>query len=197
MKITVQDEASARDDIQRSVFVAYVKPLGEGDVASDFLLAVRELHPDANHVASAWRHAGFAGCDDDGEPKGTAGRPMLTVLERRGLEGVATACVRWFSGVKLGAGGLIRAYGGTVAKALDAAGVREVHARAVVAIDIPFETVDPVIRGLKAREHTIVGDVAYHARGARLVAEIRELDVNAAVEDVLSWSQGRAVLRRA
>jgi len=177
--------------------VAYVQPLAAPHEVSDLQSAVRERHPDANHVAVAWRHSGKAGFDDDGEPTGTAGRPMLTVLERRDLDRVVCACVRWFGGVKLGAGGLIRAYGGTTAKALDAAGVREVHATAWVEVDMPFAMVDAVLRRLKARERTVVGDVSYTTHGATVGIEVRETDVDTAARDVQAWSNGRAELRLA
>lgn len=85
---------------------------------------VRQLHPKARHHCWAWRIEGEYRFNDDGEPGGTAGRPMLQVLEGKQMENSGAICVRYFGGVKLGTGGLVRAYGGATARAADAAGVR-------------------------------------------------------------------------
>jgi uncharacterized YigZ family protein len=194
---TIKAEASARAVVQRSTFIAYVQRIHSPEGAVRFRAAWRERHADAHHVTLAWRVHGSAGADDDGEPKGTAGRPMLTLLERRGLDEVACVCVRWFGGTKLGVGGLIRAYGGTAASALDAAGVQEVHRTAAVTVRVPFAAVDVVLRHLKARANTQVGDVAYSANGAQVSVDVRESDLDAVTQDVQSWSHGQATLERA
>lgn len=79
---------------------------------------LRRLHPGANHVCWALLAGGQSAAVDDGEPSGTAGRPMLDVLRHQDLEGVLATVVRYFGGVKLGAGGLVRAYTDAVAQAL-------------------------------------------------------------------------------
>jgi putative IMPACT (imprinted ancient) family translation regulator len=76
------------------------------------------LHPEATHICWALMAGGESAAVDDGEPGGTAGRPMMEVLRHQGLEGVLATVVRYFGGIKLGAGGLVRAYNGAVAQAL-------------------------------------------------------------------------------
>jgi putative IMPACT (imprinted ancient) family translation regulator len=95
-----------------SVFLTELHPAaGEGERA-DILARLRKRDFDASHHCSAWREGpdGAQGSDDDGEPSGTAGAPMLRVLEGEGLVQLLAVCIRWFGGTKLGTGGLVRAY---------------------------------------------------------------------------------------
>jgi hypothetical protein len=101
---------------------------------------------DAAHVAWAWRWGETLRWSDDGEPGGTAGRPMLEVLTKRDLDRTVALVARVFGGVKLGAGGLARAYGGAVARALDAARVVEVPDRRAFAVRAGFADVDVLLR---------------------------------------------------
>ena len=93
-----------------SVFLTELHPAEGGDQRAAILARLRKRDYDASHHCSAWREAGARGSDDDGEPAGTAGAPMLRVLEGEDLVGVLAVCVRWFGGTKLGTGGLVRAY---------------------------------------------------------------------------------------
>lgn len=105
-----------------SVFLTELHP-ADGAVAREALLArLRKRDFDANHHCTAWRELGGAqGGDDDGEPSGTAGGPMLRVLEGEDVVDVLAVCIRWFGGTKLGTGGLVRAYTEGVQGALAAA----------------------------------------------------------------------------
>lgn len=99
--------------IEKSRFIGYAMPVDTEDDARAFIAELKNLHPQATHVCSAWI-IGRGGLQmrfsDDGEPSGTAGVPMLEVLKKEGLTDVVCAVVRYFGGVKLGAGGLVRAY---------------------------------------------------------------------------------------
>jgi len=105
--------ASFRFREKGSVFLTELHPAADADERGNVLSAIRRRDHDATHHCSAWRQgvpvAEF-GSDDDGEPSGTAGPPMLKVLEGMGLTDVIAVCVRWFGGTKLGTGGLVRAY---------------------------------------------------------------------------------------
>lgn len=108
--------------IKGSRFVARVQPVATVEEALAVLDQSRAEHPDASHHCWAFRLASSAvRCSDDGEPSGTAGRPILARLEGRDLVDVMVVVVRWFGGTKLGAGGLVRAYGRTAGDALDLA----------------------------------------------------------------------------
>jgi uncharacterized YigZ family protein len=104
--------------IKKSRFICCVQPVTDRAAAQAVVAALWEQHPGAAHVCWALLAGGQSAAVDDGEPSGTAGRPMLDVLRHQDLEGVLATVVRYFGGVKLGAGGLVRAYTDSVAQAL-------------------------------------------------------------------------------
>jgi uncharacterized YigZ family protein len=104
--------------IKKSRFIACVQPTADRAGAQKVVASMRAEHPGAAHVCWALLAGGQSAAVDDGEPSGTAGRPMLDVLRHQDLEGVLATVVRYFGGVKLGAGGLVRAYTDSVAQAL-------------------------------------------------------------------------------
>ena len=112
-------------EVNRSRFLCALAPAATEQEAQDFVARVRKEHPTANHNCFAYvigADASVQKAGDDGEPGGTAGVPMLQMLLRRETRNVVAVVTRYFGGVKLGAGGLIRAYGGAVGEALDALG---------------------------------------------------------------------------
>ena len=104
--------------IKKSRFLATVQPVQSRPEALAVVQSLKLAHPDAVHVCWAMLAGGDSAAQDDGEPSGTAGRPMLEVLRHQNLDGVLATVVRYFGGVKLGAGGLVRAYTDAVAQAL-------------------------------------------------------------------------------
>lgn len=104
--------------IKKSRFIGCVQPMADRASAQAAVDALWKQHPGAAHICWALLAGGQSAAVDDGEPGGTAGRPMLDVLRHQDLEGVLATVVRYFGGVKLGAGGLVRAYTDTVAQAL-------------------------------------------------------------------------------
>jgi uncharacterized YigZ family protein len=104
--------------IKKSRFLGCVQPVADRAQALAIVGRLRAEHPGAAHVCWALLAGGQSAANDDGEPGGTAGRPMLEVLRHQQLEGVLATVVRYFGGVKLGAGGLVRAYTDAVAQAL-------------------------------------------------------------------------------
>jgi uncharacterized YigZ family protein len=127
--------------IKNSVFIGTVGHAPDIASAHDFVAGVRAKYPDANHHAWAFRMTagpqGLSGSADDGEPGGTAGRPMLAILEGSALHEVVAVGTRYFGGIKLGTGGLVRAYGGAVRQALQSLPTAEriLHHLARVAVD--------------------------------------------------------------
>lgn len=110
-------------EISRSRFICYLQACNSAEAFKAFLQHIRELHPQANHHCYAFildhpQESRSYGFSDDGEPSGTAGRPMLMALQGANIGEVATIVVRYFGGTKLGTGGLQRAYGGAVRSAL-------------------------------------------------------------------------------
>lgn len=116
MSETLSAASAHQEDIKKSRFQAYAAPVASVDEAMAFFAAHSD--PTATHNCWAYRIGQAYRFNDDGEPGGTAGRPILQAIEGQGLDRVAVLVVRWFGGVKLGAGGLVRAYGGCAAQCL-------------------------------------------------------------------------------
>jgi uncharacterized YigZ family protein len=146
--------------IKKSRFIACVQPMADRAAAQAVVAALRAEHPGANHVCWALLAGGQSAAVDDGEPSGTAGRPMLDVLRHQDLEGVLATVVRYFGGVKLGAGGLVRAYTDSVAQALlKAEKIAIVHSR-TLRCTVPYSLEGLVRRELDAAGATLL-DVAH------------------------------------
>ena len=118
MPFTLSAPAHSDLTIKKSRFIGCVQPMADRASAQAHVDALWKQHPGAAHVCWALMAGGQSAAVDDGEPGGTAGRPMLEVLRHHDLEGVQATVVRYFGGVKLGAGGLVRAYTDAVAQAL-------------------------------------------------------------------------------
>src|SRR5206468_7994398 len=118
MALTLAAPVHSELVIRKSRFLGCVQPVSGRAEALAVVEHLRAEHPGAAHVCWALLAGGQSAANDDGEPGGTAGRPMLEVLRRQDLEGVLATVVRYFGGVKLGAGGLVRAYTDAVAQAL-------------------------------------------------------------------------------
>ncbi|MGW0468595.1 YigZ family protein [Streptomyces sp. NPDC003027] len=137
---TLAREGVHETEINRSRFICALAPVATEQEAQDFVARVRKEHPTATHNCFAYvigADASVQKASDDGEPGGTAGTPMLQMLMRREMRYVAAVVTRYYGGVKLGAGGLIRAYGGVVGEALDALGTltRQRFRLATVTVD--------------------------------------------------------------
>jgi len=116
MSETLAYPASHRQEIRHSRFIAHAAPIADAGAALAFIAEVSVV--DATHNCWAYRHGAEYRSSDDGEPAGTAGRPILAAIDGQGLDRIAVVVTRWYGGVKLGAGGLVRAYGGTAAECL-------------------------------------------------------------------------------
>ncbi len=128
--------------VKRSRFVALVYPVPTRGEAEALLAQAREAHPGARHICYAYK-AGLSEetvrSSDAGEPSGTAGRPILDVVEREGLRNTLVAVVRYFGGVLLGAGGLVRAYSAAAAAGVAAAGKAAYSRHLVVQIEVDYQ----------------------------------------------------------
>ncbi|MCI1694538.1 YigZ family protein [Aneurinibacillus aneurinilyticus] len=126
--LTVRPEGETEIEINRSRFISYVKRVETQEEAVAFIQEIKKKHWDATHNCSAYivgENDQFQKMDDDGEPSGTAGKPILEVIKKKGLKDTAIVVTRYFGGIKLGAGGLIRAYGKSASAGVRAAGVVE------------------------------------------------------------------------
>ena len=138
--------------IKKSRFIGCVQPMADRASAQAAVDALWKQHPGAAHVCWALLAGGQSAAVDDGEPGGTAGRPMLDVLRHQDLEGLQATVVRYFGGVKLGAGGLVRAYTDTIAQALLTAPKVILQRMATLQCMVPY-----ALEGLLRREVEAAG----------------------------------------
>lgn len=124
MTQTLVAETQLDTVVKKSLFRVHATPIAHEDDAAAFFARVSV--PDATHNCWAWRLGGRYRSFDDGEPGGTAGRPILQAIDSQEFDRVAVIVVRWFGGIKLGAGGLVRAYGGAAASCLKQAETVEI-----------------------------------------------------------------------
>lgn len=118
MPFTLSAPVHSESVIKKSRFIGCVEPMADRAAALQRVAQLRAEHPGATHVCWALMAGGHSAANDDGEPGGTAGRPMLEVLRHQDLEGVLATVVRYYGGTPLGAGGLVRAYTDSVARSL-------------------------------------------------------------------------------
>lgn len=140
-------------EVKRSKFLTFVNLAENRQVADDFIRSLREQYPQASHVCWAYiagsPNTTIRSMSDDGEPSGTAGMPMLKVLEYSGLGDIVVAVVRFFGGTKLGTGGLQRAYSDAVALGLENLPTQIKVSRSILSLDYDYEHQGDVQRLLK------------------------------------------------
>lgn len=161
--------------IKKSRFIGCVEAVADRAQAQAIVAQLRAEHPGAAHVCWALLAGGQSAANDDGEPGGTAGRPMLEVLRRQDLDGVLATVVRYFGGVKLGAGGLVRAYTDAVAQAL--LGAQKIPRRTSVALRcaVPY-----ALEGMVRRELQLAAaQLREVAHGDAVVFDFTVIDTDA------------------
>ncbi|MFE5777594.1 IMPACT family protein [Brachybacterium sp. NPDC056505] len=195
---------------KKSRFLALLHPVSSTDEADALLRAARAAHPGARHHCSALvlsEQATGAGpvqrSNDDGEPSGTAGMPILQALLHADLTDTLAIVVRWFGGVKLGAGGLVRAYTAAVGAALVDAPLLQRVQRSEVVLEVPFTDVglaENAVRhwaDLHGARSALVEPTEYGEGGAQLHLLIDPALAEDLAQDVAAWSQGRFVPQEA
>lgn len=175
--------------IKKSRFIGCVQPMADRASAQAVVDALRKQHPGAAHVCWALLAGGQSAAVDDGEPGGTAGRPMLDVLRHQDLEGVQATVVRYFGGVKLGAGGLVRAYTDTIAQALLTAPKIVLQRMATRQCMVPY-----ALEGLLRREIEAAGAELVDVQHGTLVTlqlRLPQAQADAFVQRINDQGQGR------
>ena len=138
---TIKEDGQVQEEIKKSRFICHAKRVYSEEEARAFINAIKKEHYKATHNCSAFivgEHSEIKRTSDDGEPSGTAGVPMLGVLENHNLTNVCVVVTRYFGGIKLGAGGLIRAYAGSVALAVKEIGIVEIKEQAGIQIQMSY-----------------------------------------------------------
>jgi uncharacterized YigZ family protein len=175
--------------IKKSRFIACIEPVAGRDEAQARVLQLKAEHPDAAHVCWALLAGGQSAANDDGEPGGTAGRPMLDVLRHQDLQGVMASVVRYFGGVKLGAGGLVRAYTDAVAQALLSAEKIPLIQQTQLACSVPYALEGLVRREVELAQAQLLG--VAHGSVVTLHFALPEIQVNALVARLNESGRGQ------
>lgn len=192
MPFTLAEPRHSELVIRKSRFLGCVEPVSGRDEALVRVAELRQQHPDARHVCWALMAGGHSAANDDGEPGGTAGRPMLDVLRHQELEGVLATVVRYFGGVKLGAGGLVRAYTDAVAQAISGAPRVPLVRTRSIRVTAPYALEGALRREIDAHGAALL-DVK-HDTAVDLTVELGEDAVPAFVARVADLSQGAAAV---
>lgn len=174
--------------VKKSRFIGCVQAVPDRAAAQAVVAGLRAEHPTATHVCWAFLAGGQSAANDDGEPGGTAGRPMLEVLRRQELEGVLATVVRYFGGVKLGAGGLVRAYTDAVAQALLAAHKVPLQKTVTLRCAVPYALEGLLRRELQAA-HASLGSVT-HGQDVEFEFTLTEANAQALVMRLNEAGQG-------
>ena len=138
---TIKEDGQVQEEIKKSRFICHAKRVYSEEEARAFITAIKKEHYKATHNCSAFiigERSEIKRTSDDGEPSGTAGVPMLGGLENHNLTNVCVVVTRYFGGIKLGAGGLIRAYAGSVALAVKEIGIVEIKEQAGIQIQMSY-----------------------------------------------------------
>lgn len=169
--------------IEKSEFICYLRRCDDVEDFKDFVNAVKKKHYDATHNCSAFISKDIKRSNDDGEPSGTAGMPMLNALEKRGMENTACVVTRYFGGIKLGAGGLIRAYSKAVLEALDNAKLVNLISLPKYELTIPYDIANKIDYYL--RSNTNIIDVIYDVDVKYIYTTSNNLD-----DTILEYTKG-------
>ncbi|MBQ6774401.1 MAG: YigZ family protein [Synergistaceae bacterium] len=192
------------EKIKRSVFIANLEPVHSEDEARDFLTRITSQHRDATHNCRAYimgSSGEYEYFSDDGEPSGTAGRPILLAIKKSTLVNVMVIVTRYFGGVKLGTRGLIDAYGLTASKALELAGVTQRVMTQKIFISLDYASMGVITRLLES--HNALNLSWDYKESVNVIADIpinyyeslsRELDELRARKIIKSFDKNQAAL---
>ncbi len=187
---TLAQAVHADIDIRKSRFIAIATPVEGRDAAQLEIARLRAGHPAATHVCWALLAGGQSGMSDDGEPSGTAGRPIMEVLRHHELDNVLGAVVRYFGGVKLGAGGLVRAYTDAIATALKDAQRIEYVAQVILKVEVDYGAEAKVRRWIA--QHGYLLECSSHGASVLLDIRLPAAEQPAAREALRDLTQGQA-----
>jgi uncharacterized YigZ family protein len=189
---TLSSAVQVETEIRKSRFIGFAIPVTDRDAAMKELQNIRVQHHAATHVCWALMAGGQSGMSDDGEPSGTAGRPILEVLRHHDLDGVLGAVVRYYGGIKLGAGGLVRAYTDSIATALKHAQRVERISHVELTMEIDYADEARVRRWLEHEDYMLVD--SGHGTVVKLVIRLPSAEVDLASDALRNLTHGRARL---
>ncbi|CAD5244294.1 Thymidylate synthase [Thermococcus camini] len=195
---TLKGVGTAELVIKKSVFIGYASPAEKEEEAKAFIAKIKAHHSDATHNVSAYLindGKNFAvRYDDDGEPKGSAGKPVLKVIQNKGLSNVVVVVTRYFGGIKLGYGGLVKAYSDTASLAIENAGIVEVHETERFQVTFPYSLFHHVRETIENSDGRVVGED--YGELVTFTVETRKGEAEKLMELLTERTRGRVRLRR-
>ena len=195
--LTVYAPHESEKIIEKSRFLTYCAHVESEEQARAFLAGVRSNHTLATHVCYAFiadKTGNLQRFSDDGEPQGTAGVPILDVLKNKKLFETAVAVVRYFGGVKLGAGGLVRAYASCTAENLDGADVRSLEKCAEYTIEVEYTGVDRLQKYLSTHTCSLLS--TDYGEKVRFLIAVKKTEEKAFLDGLVDAMQGRVEVKR-
>ena len=192
---TVEREASAEQIIEKSRFITYVKPVSSKEEADAFIAEIKKKHKDATHNVPAMVIGDkfqIQWASDDGEPQGTSGAPIVQMLVQEGVTNVAIVVTRYFGGIKLGTGGLVRAYTSSAKLGLEAAKVIEIFEKKVLTYQVDYGIFNKLSNFTFEQNVSIENVVYTDVVKFNLVVEPEETDL--VKNAVTGISNGREIL---
>jgi len=181
--------------LSKSRFIAYVNRAETEEEAIEFINQIKKQHPNATHNCSCYmvgEHDQIQKANDDGEPSGTAGVPMLEVLKKQGLKDTVVVVTRYFGGIKLGGGGLIRAYGKATTEGIEAAQVVERKLHHVMKISIDYTWLGKVENEIRNSNYTL--NSIQYAEGVEVLVEVLASDVETFTNWVTELTNGQSTV---
>ena len=194
---TVKGNGECEIILSKSRFITYVNRAETEQQALEFIEKIKKQHPNATHNCSCYlvgEHDNIQKANDDGEPSGTAGVPMLEVLKKQGLKDTVVVVTRYFGGIKLGGGGLIRAYGKATTEGIAAAQVVERKQHAVMKISIDYNWLGKVENEVRASNH-ILRDIQY-TEGVDIFVLVLAAEQQNFVDWVTEITNGQALITK-
>lgn len=182
--------------LSKSRFIAYVNRAESEEEAIEFINSIKKKHPNATHNCSCYmvgEHDQIQKANDDGEPSGTAGVPMLEVLKKQGLKDTVVVVTRYFGGIKLGGGGLIRAYGKATTEGIDAAQVVERKLHHVMKISIDYTWLGKVENEIR-NSHYNLSDIQY-ADSVHLLVDVLQKDEQTFTNWIIEITNGQSSIK--
>lgn len=195
---TIKEDGIVEEEIKKSRFICHLKRVESEDEARDYIAQIKKMHHKANHSCSAMiigENSEIKRSSDDGEPSGTAGVPILTVLEKQELTNVVAVVTRYFGGIKLGAGGLIRAYSGSVANATKEIGIVEVKEQEGIKITLTYPQYQTFANFL-ASEGLVESETEFLENVTTSIYLDSE-NVSGTLERLVELYQGKAIFEKA